>query len=82
MVQAGYWQQVTAAEDDGTLYPNVTAASGHRYDLLTFVKYAGAIPERPATQAWADWQTPASRGWTAQVLWQALAAQFGTDRVP
>jgi hypothetical protein len=82
MVQAGYWQQVTAAEDDGTFYPNVTAASGHRYDLLTFIKYAGTIAERPVTANWPDWQTPASRGWTAQVLWQALASQFGTDRVP
>jgi hypothetical protein len=80
MVQAGYWTPIT--QDDPTIYPNVTADSGHRFDLLTFVKYAGALPDRPTGQAWADWQSPASRAWTAQALWQALSQQFGVDRVP
>jgi hypothetical protein len=80
MVQAGYWTAVT--QDDPTLYPNVPLGSGHRLDLLTYTKYAGAIPDRPANQDWGDWATAASRGWTAQVLWQALASQFGVDRVP
>jgi len=80
MVQAGYWQQVTT--DDPRVYPNVPLSSGHRLDLVTFVKYAGAIPDRPTGAAWADWGTPASRGWTAQVLWQALDSYFKTNRVP
>jgi len=80
MVQAGYWTAVT--QDDPTVYPNVPLGSGHRLDLLTFARNAGAIPDRPSGQAWADWDTTASRGWTAQILWQALNSYFGVDRVP
>jgi hypothetical protein len=80
MVQAGYWQAVT--QDNPALYPNVPLSSGHRLDLLTFAKNAGAIPDRPASAAWADWDTIASRGWTAQIVWQALNSYFGIDRVP
>ncbi len=49
MVQAGYWQAVTV--DDPTPYPNVPLASGHRLDLLTYTKYAGALPDRALGQA-------------------------------
>ncbi len=80
MVQVGYWIAVT--QDDPRVYPNVPLSSGHRLDLLTFAKYAGALPDRPSGAAWADWATPASRGWTARVLWQALGSEFGVDRVP
>jgi len=80
MVQAGYWQAVTV--DDPTLYPNVPLASGHRLDLLTYTKYAGALPDRALGQAWPDWDQPASRGWTARVLWQALNSFFSSNRVP
>ena len=57
-------------------------SSGHRLDLLTFIKYAGALPDHPQGQGWADWSSPASRGWTAQVLWQALNGYFQTNRAP
>jgi hypothetical protein len=80
MVQAGYWQAVT--QDNPTLYPNVPLGSGHRPDLLTYTKYAGAIPDRPSGQAWADWNSPASRGWTARLLWRALDSYFGVNRLP
>ena len=36
---------------------------------------------RSIVQRWPDWEGPASRGWTAQVLWAAYRAQFGVDRV-
>ena len=80
MVQAEYWQAVT--RDDPTIYPNVPLASGHRLDLLTYTKYAGALPARPTGQDWADWDKPASRGWSARVLWQALDSYFSTNRHP
>lgn len=80
MVQAGYWTAVTV--DNPALYPNVPLSSGHRLDLLTFVQYAGAIPDRPSNQTWADWETSASRGWMARVIWQALDSYFQTNRVP
>jgi glucose/arabinose dehydrogenase len=76
MVAQGYWQPVTT--DDPRLYPNVPLASGNRLDLLTYIKYVGgtAIPNRPTSQPWADWDTPASRGWFAQVLDAALSSAF------
>jgi subtilisin family serine protease len=80
MVQAGYWQAVT--QDDTNVYPNVPLDSGHRLDLLTFVKYAGAIPGQPVNQPWAGWNTSGPRAWTAQVLWQALDSYFSANHVP
>jgi hypothetical protein len=77
MVARGYWAQATV--DDGSIYPNVPAGSGHRLDLVTFVQNAGAIPDRPLANraAWDDWNTPSSRGWFALLLWQALDTRFG-----
>ena len=82
MVARGYWSATTV--DDGTIYPNVPASSGHRLDLLTFVQNAGAVADRPTNGAatWGDWDTPASRGWFARVLWQALNATFGVNSGP
>ena len=82
MVARGYW--TGGANDNGTIYPNVPDGSGHRLDLATFVGTAGAVPNRPTANgaAWADWNTPASRGWFALVLWQALNATFGVNRGP
>lgn len=82
MVARGYWSATTV--DDGSIYPNVPAASGHRLDLLTFVHNAGAVPDRPTNgaAAWGDWDTPASRGWFTLVLWQALNATFGVNPGP
>jgi hypothetical protein len=76
MEAAGNWHEVTT--DDGS-YANVPLSSGARRDLLTFVHYAGALPNHPANQSWTDWNTPASRGWTSAVIWQALNNYFGQD---
>jgi glucose/arabinose dehydrogenase len=73
MVERGYWAAATA--DDPTIYPNVQIAARDRLDLITYVRNAGAIPDRPATANWDDWGTPASRGWFARLLWQALAGR-------
>ncbi len=75
MVAKGYWMPATA--DDGSVYRNIPASSPHRQDLLTFVSYAGAVPDRPTDQPWSDATSWASRGWFAQLLWQALNATFG-----
>ncbi len=82
MVARGYWAEATV--DDGIIYPNVPASSGHRPDLVTFVQNAGAVPDRPTANRanWDDWNTPASRGWFALLLWQALDATFGTNTGP
>jgi len=40
--------------------------------IATYVHYAGPIPDRPVGAAWADWDQPATRGWAAQLLWQAF----------
>ena len=74
MVTEGYWQQETV--DTPGLYPNVSVASGHRWDLLTYHKHAGAIPGTTPTASWGAWDRPATRGWFAEALWQALT----TDR--
>ncbi len=79
MIAKGYW---TAQPDDPALYPNVPAASGHRQDLATFVRYAGALPGTAANGAWADWDRAATRGWFARVLWQSLNSHFTTDAAP
>jgi len=76
MVAKGYWTQARA--DDPSVYPNVLADSGHRLDLVTFVRNAGAIPDRPINQNWDDWTGTASRGWYAAVLDQALRSRFVT----
>lgn len=82
MVAHGYWSATTP--DDGTIYPNVSVSSGHRLDLLIFVHNAGAIPDRSTAHgaAWDDWNTPASRGWFARALWQALNATLGVNPGP
>jgi len=69
MVAAGRW---AATEDDPALYPNVRIAASDRLDLVTYVHNAGALPDRAANGSWDDWNTPASRGWFARVLAQAL----------
>lgn len=75
LVEQGCWQRQA---DDGTLYPNVPASSGHRRDLATFVAYAGPVSgERDPGGSFAAWNEPASRGWFAAILWQALDSYFG-----
>ena len=70
LVAAGRW--AAATEDDPALYPNVRIAASDRLDLVTYVHNVGALPDRPANANWDDWNTPASRGWFARVLAQAL----------
>ena len=80
MVAKGYWQQETA--DDPALYPNITAASGHRWDVLTYHKHAGAIPGTSPMATWSTWDRPSTRAWFALAEWQALSSYFGVDRLP
>jgi len=79
MVVKGFW---VLQPDDPALYPNVPASSGHRRDLATFVNYAGALPDFPVGGQFGAWDQPASRGWFARALYQALNSYFGVDRVP
>ena len=72
LVVKGYWIE----QPDTNPYPNLPNATDReradRRAIATYVHYAGAVPDRPTGQAWADWDQPATRGWFAQVLWQAL----------
>jgi len=79
MVARGHWQP---RPDDPALYPNVPAASGHRADLATFVGHAGPLPDAPTRGSFAAWDRPATRGWAARALWQALDSHGRVDRVP
>lgn len=75
MMKRGYWQ---AQPDNGTIYPNVLAGSGHRQDVVTYVHYAGAVSGTGATTApFVGWDTAASRSFFAIALWQALNSYFG-----
>lgn len=76
MIAKGYW--VRAQADDPTIYPNVPANSPHRLDLVTYVQYAGALPGFSNGTSQADLQQPATRGWYAAALFQALESAFAT----
>jgi hypothetical protein len=80
MVAQGRW--VAETTDDPTLYPNVPASSGHRLDLMTYHRNAGAVPGTIATQPWYAWDTASTRGWFAEALWLAIDRYYDVDRVP
>jgi len=70
MVARGRWVQ---QPDNPGVYPNVPVTSGHRADLATYATYVGLVPgTSAASQGWGDWDQPATRGWFAEALWQAL----------
>jgi hypothetical protein len=76
MVAKGYW--VRAQADDGSIYPNVPATSSHRLDLVTFVQHAGPLPQFADSAPLSAWDQPATRGWYAAALLQALESRFAT----
>jgi hypothetical protein len=79
MVRKGYWE---LQEDNPAIYPNIPMASGHRQDVVTYLKYTQTssnptpIPGAPVTTApWSGpdgYDQPATRAWFSQVLYQAL----------
>jgi hypothetical protein len=75
MVKKGFWTSVTT--DQPKLFPNVTFTSGHRWDLLTFYAYDSAPPDCTPTVNWDTWQSPATRGWFARTLQQAMDSVYG-----
>ncbi len=79
MVRRGLWAW---QPDDAALFPAIPASSGHRVDLATYAHYVGSPPDTDPTGAWASWDTPATRGWFARALWQALDGTFGTPHTP
>ncbi len=74
MIAQGYWR---AQPDDGALFPNLPASSGHRGDLATYVHYAALPPDTSAGVGWESWNRPTARAWFARALWQALDSYFG-----
>jgi len=82
LVEKGFWKLA----DDTAPYPNLPNGTAReradRRAIATYVREAGAIPDRPLGQAWADWNGPATRGWYAQVLYRALATLPSTQPVP
>ncbi len=74
MIAKGYW--VKAQGDDPASYPNIPPTSPHRLDLVTFVRYTGTLPAFPNSAPEASLQQPATRGWYAAALLQALNSRF------
>ncbi len=75
MVARGYW---TWQLDTPARYPDIPQSSGHRRDLATYVRFAGAVTGAAEPSGhFAGWAQPASRGWFASILWQALDSYFG-----
>ncbi|HEY8598883.1 MAG TPA: S-layer homology domain-containing protein [Thermomicrobiales bacterium] len=70
LIAQGSWR---AQPDDGGLYPELPAGSGHRGDVATYVHYAGRFPDA-ADGTWTAWQSAATRQWFARTLWQALTS--------
>ena len=79
MVRRGLWAW---QPDDPTLFPTIPASAGHRIDIATYVRYVGPPPDSDRSGAWAAWDRPATRGWFARALWQALDGTYGTPRTP
>ena len=72
LIAARAWQ---AQPDDPRLFPEVTAASGHRTDLVTYLHYLGTLPGLAPGATWAGpdgWEGSATRAWFAELLWRAL----------
>jgi hypothetical protein len=80
MVARGYWAPAT--DDDPNLYPNIPASSGHRLDLVTYVRNAGPVPGQSASGDFAGYERIATRAFFAEALWQAYSAHFGTNHIP
>jgi probable HAF family extracellular repeat protein len=75
MVAKGYWQPRPGATQPHAGVPAIFAP-----EIATYHHYtagAGGVPAPPS-----NWNEGASRGWFARVLWQALNAYWGVDRVP
>jgi hypothetical protein len=72
MVAKGYWQQ-----QSGASIPYAGVPAAHAADVATFHFYTGGITDAPASTS--AWNGPATRGWFAQTLWQALDGYWGLD---
>jgi len=79
MVRRGLWAW---QPDDAARFSAIPASSGHRVDLATYIHYVGSPPDSDTSTTWAGWDTPATRGWFARALWQALDSAYGTPRTP
>ncbi len=80
MVAKGFWE---TQDDNGAIYPNVPADSGHRQDIVTYVFYVGALPgTSSANSSFTNWNQATPREWFAESLWRALNSYSGVDRVP
>jgi alpha-tubulin suppressor-like RCC1 family protein len=89
MEAAHLWTPAT--QDTPNLYSNVPASTGERLDLVTYYTYVHPytdanglplIPGQSNTSTFSGYDQPATRGFVAQIVWQAYASYFGTDRVP
>ena len=75
MIAKGYW-----VAQPGTPVPYAAVPTAHASDVATFHFYTGGITDAPGSAG--AWHGPATRGWFAQSLWQALDSYFSVDRVP
>ena len=83
MIRKDYWE---LQEDNATYYTAVPMSSGHRQDAVTYHFYAGNILGTNApTDPWGGangYTAISTRGYFAQVLWQAYSSYFSTNHIP
>ena len=72
MVTKGFWTM--ELDSPAGQFTNVPMASGHLLDLATYVKNTGSVPGLSPNNmtTWAAFDQPATRAFSAQVLYQAL----------
>jgi hypothetical protein len=75
----GFWDRLPA---DAAQYTNVPDEGTQRSDLTTYTANAGLVPGAASAATFPDPEGNGSRRFVVEALYQAFAAQFGTDRVP
>ncbi|MFN8514154.1 MAG: spherulation-specific family 4 protein [Chloroflexia bacterium] len=70
--------------DDARVYPGSASNVAAHQEIVTYVAYAGAIPDAPAAldTTWPDLYQPATRGWFARALWQTYPEGKGPALLP
>jgi hypothetical protein len=75
----GFWDRLPA---DTNQFTNVPDTGTQRSDLTTYVTNAGHVPGQTSDTTFQDLEGNGKRRFVIEALYQAFAAQFGTDRVP
>jgi hypothetical protein len=75
----GFWDRLAA---NPAQYTNVSTKGTQRSDLTTYRANAGPVPGQASDGQFPQPIAAATRRFVIEVLWQAMQATLGTDRVP